>query len=362
VISGYVQILLQERGDAPGGREYLERIDRSVKRAAELVRGLLTFSRKAERRPQRLDLNQEVEQAVRLLERTIPKMISIATNLAPDLRPIVADSAQLEQVLVNLASNAKDAMPEGGILTLETSGVHIDGGAGSNPPELPPGEYVRLKVSDTGSGMDRQTMEHIFEPFFTTKEVGKGTGLGLATVYGIVKSHEGFITCRSQPDRGAAFSIYFPASRAMEAMQAAASEATTEVEGGQERILLVDDERAILDIASNALEHHGYGVLLAESGETALKVLQQCGGEVDLMVLDLGMPGMGGKRCLKEALALYPDLKVLIASGYASQEQMGRSRQEGAADFIGKPYRLEDLLRKIRLLLDPAPEELEHPN
>ncbi len=361
VLSGYLQLLLGRNLAEPTARQYLERMDVSVGRAAELVRSLLTFSRKAERQPRRLDLNQEVRQAVALLERTIPKMIHISCDLAPDLRHIEADPTQLEQVLVNLASNAKDAMPEGGVLSLATRNLSLPpAGPGQEKQELweaPPGAYVRLEVRDSGMGMDRETRERIFEPFFTTKEIGKGTGLGLATVYGIVKDHGGYITCQSQEGQGATFHLYFPATLPGEEKADEEQGSQPSLDGRGEIVLLVDDEPPILEIAQQALQEYGYRTLLAESGEEALAVLEARAGRVDLVILDLGMPGMGGRRCLQQMLAAWPRLKVLIASGYASLEQVSASRQEGAADFIGKPYRLDDLLHKVRALLGQSPRD-----
>jgi CheY-like chemotaxis protein len=299
-----------------------------------------------------VDLNQEVEQVLRLLERTLPKMISIASELAPDLMKISADPTQMEQVVVNLASNARDAMPDGGVLRLATANVVLDDSQALL--DLPPGPYVQLKVSDTGQGMDRETLEHAFEPFFTTKEIGQGTGLGLATVYGIVKSHGGHVSCASRPGLGSVFTIYLPAVEDRKDEQGQRPQPREEVRGGQETVLLVDDDKAVLEVARTALTDYGYQVLTADSGEAALEIMASAGAAVALVILDLGMPGMGGRRCLGELLRRQPGLKVLIASGYKDLEQISQTRQEGAADFIGKPYRLLDLLRKVRRILDQS--------
>jgi CheY-like chemotaxis protein len=323
-----------------------------VHRAAELVHSLLTFSRKAEKKTRLVDLNQEVDQVLRLLERTIPKMIRLAADLAPDLLGINADPTQMEQVIVNLASNARDAMPEGGTLRLSTANVVLDDSQALL--DLPPGPYVRLLVRDTGQGMDKETLEHAFEPFFTTKEIGQGTGLGLATVYGIVKSHGGHISCASRPGQGSTFTVYLPAAEGRAEDLGERPQLQEQVRGGDEVVLLVDDEKAVLDVARTALADYGYRVLVADCGEVALEVVAAAERPIDLVILDLGMPGMGGRRCLTELLRRHPGLKVIIASGYKDLEQISQTRQDGAADFIGKPYRLIDLLRKVRRLLDQA--------
>jgi PAS domain S-box-containing protein len=349
-LSGYIQLLTRDGALEGSQREYLARMDQSVHRAAELVHSLLTFSRKAEKMTRLVDLNQEVEQVLRLLERTIPKMIGISAGLAPDLAKINADPTQMEQVIVNLASNARDAMPDGGKLRLSTANVVL--GDSRAMLDLPPGPYVKLEVADSGQGMDRETMEHAFEPFFTTKEIGQGTGLGLATVYGIVKSHGGHISCASRLGQGSIFTIYLPAVEGREDDQGPQPQPLEDVAGGKEAVLLVDDDKAVLEVARTALADYGYQVLTADSGEACLEVMAAAQAPVDLVILDLGMPGMGGRRCLGELIRRHPGMKVLIASGYKDLEQISQTRQEGAADFIGKPYRLLDLLRKVRRLLD----------
>jgi len=279
-------------------------------------------------------------------------MIDIQTRLAPDLEPIAGDANQLEHLLVNLANNARDAMPQGGRLLIETRNLGWEELSPERHLQITPGSYVLLQVSDSGLGMDQDVLPHIFEPFFTTKEVGQGSGLGLSTAYGIVKGHGGHISCQSRPGQGTIFSILLPVPQEEPAETPEAPAADRRAPGGRESILLVDDEPAILEVARETLEEHGYRVLEAASGEQCLEMLAQEGHGIDLVVLDLGMPGMGGQRALEEIAARHPGARVLVASGYTDNPQIERCLQGGAADFIAKPYRLLDLLRKVRQVLD----------
>jgi PAS domain S-box-containing protein len=348
-IQGYAGLLLldKEKGD-PGSRE-LREICRAVDRGGELSRRLLTFSRSVESRKLPVDMNLQVRQALELIKRVIPKMIAIELQLTPALDIINADPVQVEQVLMNLSVNARDAMPDGGRLVLKTENVELDGKGGDGHPEALPGDYVMLSVTDTGSGMDREMLEHIYEPFFTTKEVGAGTGLGLAMVYGIVRSHKGYIECQSRPAEGTTFRLYFPVI-AQEAAPEAMDEAKAS-EGGSETILLVDDESSIRKIGEESLARFGYSVLTAVDGESALR-LYRGKKKIDLVVLDLIMPGMGGRRCLMEILAIDPGAKVIIASGYADTGSREEAIAAGAVDFIDKPYDIGQLLGAMRKALD----------
>ena len=272
-----------------------------------------------------------------------------------DLSIVNADPVQLEQILMNLGVNARDAMAGGGRLCFETHSIRLDREACKTHPLSKPGRYVRLRISDTGHGMDKETRDRIFEPFFTTKETGKGTGLGLSMVYGIVKSHGGEIVCESDPGRGATFDLYFPALTVDSAAPAQGQEPVL-IRPGKETILLVDDERFILDIGTNILERYGYRVITAESGEKALERFGIGGNAIDLVILDINMPGMGGNRCMKELLARDPGVRVLIASGYASKGYEQEAIAAGAAGFIGKPYKLAEMLGKVREVLDADDE------
>jgi len=354
IVSGYIQLLLQGKAEDDPDRRYLNQIDRSTQGAAKLVKQLLIFSRKVESRLRPVYLNQEVRRVEELLARVIPGMISIETCLSDDLKIINADPTQLEQVIMNLAVNAREAMPEGGRLVVETENAVLDEEYCKVHLGAVCGRYVLLTISDTGCGMGREALEHIFEPFYTTKEVGKGTGLGLATVYGIVKNHNGYTVCYSEPGQGTVFKVYFPVLGAIENVEQAyvEHEKVNEVCGGNETILLVDDEKSILDTTCDILDQHGYTVISAETGEEAVEIYKREGNRIDLAILDIGMPGMGGHKCFRELLKINPEIKVLIATGYSANGKVKETLESGAAGFIGKPYRLIDMVKKVREVLD----------
>ncbi len=351
-ISGYVEVMAAREDQAPRAGDSLTQISKAVERATDLVRRLLTFSRKVEPQLRPVDLNAEVLQAVKILERTIPKMIEIETSLDPDLKMINGDANQLEQVLLNLGVNAGDAMPQGGRLIIETKNTVLDEKYCRRHPGILPGEYVHLSFSDTGHGMDEETQRFIFDPFYTTKEIGRGTGLGLAVVYGIVKNHGGAVTCSSQLDQGTRFNISLPAADKQATRSTAALPVREEVRGGTETILVVDDEQGVRETVRDMLLQFGYQTLLAASGEQALEVFQQASPKVNLVILDLGMPGMGGHRCLEELRALDPELRIIIASGYGVPEQEKKVLAAGAVRFLAKPYHLSEMLQTVRQVLD----------
>jgi CheY-like chemotaxis protein len=330
----------------------LEAVEKSVQMATELTQRLLIFGRKVESNLRPVNLNQEVLQVSKVLERTIPKMISIELRLYEGINIIDADAGQVEQVLMNLGVNARDAMPDGGRLVFETENVTLDRAACKGYlGSASPGDYVLLTVSDTGQGIDNEVLEHIFEPFFTTKEVGKGTGLGLAVVYGIVESHGGYVGCETLPGQGTSFKIYFPVSEHVSEVSRQ-KEAETPVQGGNEGILLVDDEERIRELGREILTKFGYTVLTAPNGESALELYQEESAKVAVVVLDLIMPGMGGLRCLEGILRLNPGAKVLIASGYSVDGSAKDAVRAGAKGFIAKPYAVRKMLRTIREVLD----------
>jgi len=351
-ISGYTQILLMEK--EPGDPDYksLEVIATSAQRASELTNQLMIFSRKVEVKLKPVGINQEVREVSKMLERTIPKMIDLKLHLAGDLKVINADPGQLEQIMMNLGVNARDAMPDGGELIFETSNVVLDGEYCKMHLGASPGEYVMLSISDTGHGMDKETLEHIFEPFYTTKEMGKGTGLGLAMVYGIVKSHGGYIMCYSEPGQGTRFKIYFPVVNAEAEERREEKKEAEEIPGGTETILLVDDEKTILNIGKDILKRFGYKTITAQSGEKAVEIFRRENDRIDLIILDVGMPGMGGHKCLKELLKIDSKVKVVISSGYSATGKVRETLESGAAGFIGKPYLLTDMLNQVRGILD----------
>jgi two-component system cell cycle sensor histidine kinase/response regulator CckA len=349
-ILGYTDILLMRKKPDDPDRQKLEIVRQAAWDGADLVSRILTFSMKAEFTARPTDLNQEIRIVEKLLLRTVPKMIKIDLVLAEDVWIINADPAQIEQVLLNLTVNAQHAMPDGGRLLIETSNVSLEDDYVRTHLKAKLGKYVLLTVSDSGVGMKPDIVDRIFEPFFTTKANGQGTGLGLAMVHGIVSQHGGYIRCYSEPGLGTSFKIYFPASSAQSLLDLAI---TREMPAfGTETILLVDDDDRIRDLALQMIEMGGYKALAASSGEEALKMYAAHTGEVDLVILDLIMPGMGGKRCLEELLRIDPDSKVLIASGYSSNGLTIDETGSGARGFVRKPYDAKDILISIRKVLD----------
>ena len=351
-ISGYVQTASDSRGEIEASMEYLEKIDGAVGRASDLVRRLLTFGRRIEPVLKPMDLNQAVIQTVEMLKRTIPKMIRIEIVPAKDLSPINGDATQLQQLLLNLGANAGDAMLKGGTLTFTTENISLEKEHGVMHTQTGTGQYVQIKVSDTGQGMEPETLKHVFEPFYSTKEVGKGTGLGLSTAYGIVKNHGGEIRCETEPDRGTTFFIRLPVLKKADVQHGGEEASERKVEGGDETILVADDEKDLVEVTRQFLERYGYSVIDVSSGEEALEYYRERGDSIDLVILDLGMPGMGGLRALDRMIALDPEAKVLVATGYTADEWTRKCLEAGALGFIGKPYRFKDLLRKIRTTLD----------
>ncbi|MBN1276737.1 MAG: response regulator [Deltaproteobacteria bacterium] len=352
-IGGYVELLMMRKDTDDPDYNYLSQVEQLSQRAGELVKQLLIFSRKVESRLRPVDINQEVANVHKLLTKTIPKMISIQLDLTDDIKIINGDTIQLEQIIMNLAVNARDAMPEGGTLSIRTENITVDEiSSYSSHPGVLPGEYVLLSVADSGHGIEKEIQKHIFDPFFTLKPPGKGTGLGLATVYGIVKSHGGYVICKSEPDMGTCFKVYFPALDSGAGKLEPLEKSDLDVKGGCETIMLVDDEKGILNIGSDILKMYGYNILTAGSGEMALELFKEQRGKIDLVVLDVGMPGMGGLKCFDELVKIDPDIKVIIASGYALEGNLKNKVETGPSDFISKPYQLPELLKKIRDVLD----------
>ncbi|MFW6235476.1 MAG: CheR family methyltransferase [Desulfovibrionales bacterium] len=350
-ISGSIQLLLHRKDAHDPDFTQLTEVDRATGQAAELVRHLLTFSRKAPVRFTSVDINLMVEDALRLLKRTLPKMISLQTELDHHLPPTLADKTLLEQVILNLAGNARDAMEhEEGTISVNTACVHLGIEEADTYFDLPPGDYIKLTIADTGHGMDEETRSHIFEPFFTTKE--NGTGLGLSTVYGIVKSHGGNIWCESKPEKGTVFKILIPVRKADENALSRSVSESPEALKGRETILAVDDEAVLLNIVQDMLEHYGYTVLRAQSSEEGLKIYQEKQEEISLVIMDLGMPGMGGEAGLKEFLRMDQSVKVIVASGYSNHKISRNPKQFGAKAFLSKPYRLRTMLATVRSVLE----------
>lgn len=350
VVFGYAELLMLRIDKNSPNYQGIRTIREAAKRGSELVKQVLTFSRKVESNPTALDLNHELLKSSKLLERTIPKMVSIEVNLAEDLKTIYADPIQIEQIVLNMAVNAKDAMPEGGRLTIESRNVPLDESFCRKYPEVQPGDYVCLRISDTGHGMEREVLEHIFEPFFSTKKPGEGTGLGLSSVFGLVKMHGGHITCDSEPGKGTVFQIYFPA---FEQQVRWPDETSGEMPAfGTETILIIDDEEFLRTMEKELLTHAGYTVVEAANGREGLKTYRESKGEISLVILDLIMPEMGGKQCLEELLRFDPNIKAVIASGFPLDRKTKEFLDEHAKAIVTKPFRARELLRIVRRVLD----------
>lgn len=350
IISGNAELLEMELTEKNLEFGEIEVIRQTSRHGADLVKQILMFSRKADTKFEILDLNQHVKNAERLLYHTIPKMIEIELCLDEPLKHIRADSTQIEQLLINLAVNAKDAMPKGGKLILETRNVCLDEHSSKGHSGLSPGRYVLMRVSDTGHGMEQHVLQHIFEPFFTTKGLANGTGLGLATVFGIVKMHGGHVTCETEIGKGTAFDIYFPAVD--DEPRGGTGQEEPPIAGGTETILLVDDEPLIRDLAKRILEKSGYSILVAGSGKEGLEMYQRHRSEISLVILDLIMPQMAGNQCLEELLKMDPQVKALIASGFAVEGRTKKFLDGKAKGFVTKPFKMRELLRSVRHALD----------
>ena len=350
-INGYSSLALQRVDDDSSIKPYLEEVKKAGDRAANLTRQLLAFGRKQILQPLALDLNSVVSDMNKMLRRLIGEDIALAAKLAPDLRKIKADPGQVEQVLINLVVNARDAMPTGGSLTIETANVQLDREYASRHVGIQPGRFVMLAVSDTGTGMDEATRARIFEPFFTTKEKGKGTGLGLSTVYGIVQQSGGSIWVYSEPNQGTSFKVYLPELRSD--ASAHVVESTIDViESGSETILLVEDEEVVRGLTTNILEGAGYHVIAAGGGAEAAKLCADRNAPIDLLLTDVVMPRTSGKEVADQLTKMQPGLKVLFMSGYTDEAIVHHGVLDANVEFIQKPFTPVGLSKKIREVLD----------
>jgi PAS domain S-box-containing protein len=352
-INSYNQLLMMKKNESDSDWKYLSNIGKLTQRSTDLIKELMIFSRKVETNLIPVNLNDEIEKLFDLLKNTIPKMTTINLQLTDHVNIINGDVSQIGQIIMNLAVNANDVMPDGGRLTIKTENINItNSNRHQNSFSVEAGEYVLMSISDTGPGMNKEVLEHIFEPFFTTKAVGKGTGLGLSVVYGIVKTHRGYIICESEPNKGTTFNIYFPALKLdyEETMPEIGSK--DELPTGNETILLVDDEKSIRETNQDILEQFGYNVITAENGEDAIEIFTNKQGEIDLVLLDLIMPGMGGNKCLLELINIKPEVKVIITSGYTASMTIQDTLNCGAAAFISKPMQLHTLVKEVRRVLD----------
>jgi two-component system, cell cycle sensor histidine kinase and response regulator CckA len=351
VISGYSDMLLGDSQHDDHSRSLLEEIRHAGERAAALTRQLLVFSRKDVHEPRVVDLNETVQSVEKMLRRLIGEDIRLTAVLAPNLGHVKVDPGQIEQVIMNLAVNARDAMPTGGLLTIETANVDLSEGYADAHPEVWAGRYVLLAVSDNGSGMDEATKTRIFEPFFTTKGVGKGTGLGLAVVHGIVKASGGHVAVYSEPGHGTTFKIYLPAIDSLRTggISHPGIDATPK---GAETVLLVEDDDGVRRLIAQTLRGAGYTVLEANHGGEAVRLAERYDGPVHLLVSDVVMPEMGGRVLAERLAAARPGMKVLFVSGYTDDAVVRHGVLEAEMAFLQKPFTPGLLVRKVRNVLD----------
>ncbi len=349
VITGYSEMALKNAENGRTSTEEIKPIVRAADRGKKLIEQILAFSRKASFAPKPLDIARIIAETSQIIQRTIPKMVSVETRSADVPLITKADAFQIEQVLLNLAGNAKDAMPDGGRFLIQCDRIALDDDHNHECISALPGEYIQLIVSDTGSGMSRETIEHVFDPFYTTKEIGSGTGLGLASVYGVIKGHGGHISCSSEIGAGTRFTILLPAAGSEDIPAEPAAGIAKTPDLGNETILVVDDELELLDLCTALLESCGYKVKTAASGEGAVK---EYGPGVDLVIMDLNMPGIGGLKAMQQIHALDPKAKVMIASGYTPTGSVQETFRKGAAGYITKPFSMDELLSLVREVLD----------
>jgi signal transduction histidine kinase/ActR/RegA family two-component response regulator len=353
IIQGHSSSLLSRPTLPPEVVDSVQAVYFAAERAAGLTRQLLMFSRKNVMQPELLDLQKVVGNMSRMLERLLGETITLEFQPAVENSFVQGDCGMIEQVVMNLSLNARDAMPRGGRLTIGIETVIIDAAFIETHPQAHGGRFVRLRITDTGTGMDSATMGRIFEPFFTTKDIGKGTGLGLATVYGIVKQHEGWLEVNSEPGKGSTFDVFLPASDKVPAFAEEETASAAPVAGGSETILIVEDEPVLRSMARDILEECGYRILEASSGREALDVWNQRANEIDLLLTDMVMPdGISGADLVERLLAGQPRLKVVFTSGYTANEvnekMLGRTR----ASFLAKPYTHAELAKTVRDCLD----------
>jgi len=349
-ILGNTQLLLRDLPAGDSKRGDVEEIRKASERAASLTRQLLAYSRRQMLQPVVLDLNVVVAEMDKMLRRLIGEHIALATVLAPDLGRVRADPNQIEQVIVNLAINARDAMPNGGKLTIETANVDLDDAFTQSHLGSVPGPYAMVAVTDTGSGMDAAIRAHLFEPFFTTKDVGKGTGLGLATAYGIVKQSGGYISVYSEPGRGSSFKIYLPRITAPTGDGGAAPRSGPK--RGTETVLVVEDEPAVLSLSRRALEALGYVVLAATDAPAAMRIVERHGGTIHLLLTDVVMPGLSGQELADQLASRRPGIRVLYMSGYPGDAVVQHGTLPSGSAFLQKPFSPDHLARKVRDVLD----------
>jgi len=352
VMIGYSQVFRRKLDPQSPLIEYADEIAKAGQRATSLTRQLLAFSRQQILKPAVLNLNDLVLDMKRMLPRLLGEDIAVSTSLCCDLAMVKADQGQLEQVIMNLAVNARDAMPTGGRLSIETSNVRLDQAYARHHPGAKVGEYAMLAVIDSGVGIEQETLPHIFEPFFTTKELGKGTGLGLATVYGVVKQSGGYISVESELGSGSAFRIYLPQVHEEPAVSAPTAHFSTSGLQGTETILLVEDEESLRKLAEAFLRSHGFRVLVAHDAEEAVRLEARHSGEIHLLLTDVIMPGLNGRALGEKLCPRHPEMRVLYMSGYTDSFIAAHGVLEEGQALLSKPFTEEGLIEKVREVLD----------
>lgn len=352
IITGYSQLILDRLPVDDPVRVQISQIKEAGDRAATLTRQLLAFSRKQVLSPRLLDLNEVVAGIDRMLRRLIGEDIELVTVSSPGLSRVRADPGQIDQVIMNLAVNARDAMPQGGRMIIETANVTLGEGETGRPPVIIPGPYVMLAISDTGTGMTEEVRNRIFEPFFTTKERGKGTGLGLSTVYGIVKQSEGYIWAYSEPGKGTTFKIYLPPVGAAGEKSVEKTGTQVRTTGGSETVLVVEDNEAVRSFVQSVLETQGYVLLQAGDSEEAARLIENTIGPIHLLLTDVVMPRMSGPELAARLRPQHPEAKVLYMSGYTDNAVAHHGVLDPGTHFLQKPFVAETLRKKIREVLD----------
>jgi CheY-like chemotaxis protein len=358
VILGHTELALLQADETHELHDDLKEIQTAAKRSADITKQLLAFARKQTISPKQLDLNDTVESMLNMLRRLIGEDIDLVWKPAVHLWPVKMDPSQIDQILANLCVNARDAIDGVGKLTIETGKKSFNEEYCKEHLGFIPGDFVMLAVSDNGCGMDKDTLANLFEPFFTTKEVGKGTGLGLATVYGIVRQNNGFINVYSEPGQGSTFRIYLSRFFTDEHTDKVAPEKKATA-GGTETILLVEDEPSILRMTRMMLERKGYTVLSAASPAEALEKADNHSGTIDLLMTDVVMPEMNGRDLAEQITALYPGIKLLFMSGYTANVIAHQGVLDDGVAFIQKPFSMGDMAEKVRTVLDTASNETQ---
>lgn len=347
-IMGNAQLLAMKMAPGQPGSDLVAEIEEAANRAADMTKQLLTFSRKDHRQAEEVDLHESISAVVSLLKRSISKQIEICQELDAAEALVMGDRTQLQSALLNLCVNARDAMPGGGVLRICTRDVTLDAQACSDlEDEIIPGQYVEVEISDTGVGMSEEMQQHIFEPFFTTKPAGEGTGLGLAAVYGCIQNHHGVITVKSQIGKGSTFRLLLPLAGRKRQVVPLPVQESPELLHGQGHVLIVDDEEIVRNLGSRLLEELGYKVSACSDGASAVQLFQQYHDKIDLVILDMIMPKMGGQETFMSMKDIQPDVHVLFLSGQGAGESMDALLEQGACGFLNKPFRINELSQQV---------------